>query len=118
MPSIGLTQVPANSWRIIQPMFAALSRFVIANDMDLAVKAAFRERPHHVDSFPGFVRLDVLSPEENPKEIWLITYWTAREHFEQWHRSHLYRDSHAGIPKGLKLVPKSVRLSFLEHVAS
>ena len=99
-------------------MFVAVSRFIVANEMDPAVKKAFRERPHSVDSFPGFVRLDVLSPEENPKEIWLITYWTQREHFEIWHRSHLYRESHAGIPKGLKLAPKSVSLSFFEHVTS
>ncbi len=99
-------------------MFVVLSRFVIANEMHQAVKKAFQERPHSVDSYPGFIRLDVLSPQENPKEIWLITYWTGREHFEKWHGSHLYRESHAGIPKGLKLVPNSVSLSFFEHVTS
>lgn len=99
-------------------MFVALSKFVIANEMALAVKQAFRNRPHAVESAPGFVRLDVLSPEENPKEIWLITYWSTRKHFEEWHKSHLYRESHSGIPKGLKLVPKSTNLIFFEHVAS
>jgi heme-degrading monooxygenase HmoA len=99
-------------------MFVALSKFVIANDMAAAVKQAFCNRPHAVDSAPGFVRLDVLSPEENPREIWLITYWQTRKNFEDWHQSHLYRESHAGIPKGLKLVPKSSSLSFFEHVAS
>jgi heme-degrading monooxygenase HmoA len=99
-------------------MFVALSKFTIANEMDLAVKEAFRNRPHSVEAAPGFMRLDVLSPEENPKEIWLITYWSAREHFEEWHKSHLYRESHSGIPKGLKLVPKTTSLTFFEHVAS
>ena len=99
-------------------MFVALSRFVIANDMDEAVKGAFRARPHTVDAAPGFLRLEVLSPEENPKEIWLITYWTDRTSFENWHHSHLYREAHAGIPKGLKLVPKSATVTFLNHIAS
>ena len=99
-------------------MFVALSRFVIANDMDEAVKGAFRARPHTVDAAPGFLRLEVLSPEENPKEIWLITYWADRPSFENWHRSHLYREAHAGIPKGLKLVPKSATVTFLNHIAS
>lgn len=99
-------------------MFVALSKFVIANEMAADVKQAFRNRPHAVESASGFVRLDVLSPEENPKEIWLITYWSSRKHFEQWHKSHLYRESHSGIPKGLKLVPKSANLIFFEHVAS
>jgi heme-degrading monooxygenase HmoA len=99
-------------------MFVALSKFVIANDMSIAVKEAFCNRPHSVELAAGFVRLDVLSPEENPNEIWLITYWSTRKSFEEWHRSHLYRESHNGIPKGLKLVPKSTSLIFFEHVAS
>lgn len=99
-------------------MFVALSKFVIANDMSTAVKQAFRNRPHSVESAPGFVRLDVISPEENPNEIWLITYWSARKNFEEWHKSHLYRESHSRIPKGLKLVPKTTSLIFFEHVAS
>jgi heme oxygenase (mycobilin-producing) len=99
-------------------MFVALSKFVIANDTSPAVKNAFRQRPHLVEAATGFVRLDVLSPEDNPNEIWLITYWSTRADFEEWHRSHLYRESHIGIPKGLKLVPKSTSLTFFEHVAS
>jgi heme-degrading monooxygenase HmoA len=99
-------------------MFAVLSQFTVASDMGPAVKQAFRDRPHSVESAPGFLRLDVLSPENNPKELWLITYWASRTHFERWHRSHLYRESHAGIPKGLKLVPNSTRLTFFEYVAS
>jgi len=99
-------------------MFVALSKFVIANDMGAAVKEAFRNRPHSVESARGFVRLDVLSPEENPKEIWLITYWLTRNDFDEWHKSHSYKESHAGIPKGLKLVPKSSRVIFFEHVSS
>jgi heme oxygenase (mycobilin-producing) len=99
-------------------MFVALSKFTVANDMDAAVKQAFRERPHEVDSTPGFIKLDVISPEVDPKEIWLITYWENRNSFESWHNSHSYRDSHAGIPKGLKLVPKSASVCYFEHIAS
>jgi len=99
-------------------MFVALSQFTVANDMAAEVKEAFQSRPHTVEAAEGFVRLDVISPEENPREIWLITYWQDRNSFEEWHKSHLYRDSHSGIPKGLKLVPKSARVSFFEHVAS
>lgn len=99
-------------------MFVAISKFTIANDMAADVKAAFRNRPHTVENAAGFVRLDVLSPEADPQEIWLITYWHDRSSFETWHHSHLYHDSHAGIPKGLKLVPKSAKLTFFEYVAS
>ena len=99
-------------------MFVALSKFVVANEKADCVKEAFRNPPHSVETAPGFERLDVLSPTENPKEIWLLTYWSHRRAFEEWHKSHLYRESHSGIPKGLKLVSKGTTLSPFEHVTS
>ena len=98
--------------------FVALSRFTVANGMTAEVKQAFAERPHFVDHAPGFVRMDVISPVDVPEEIWLLTYWTDEASFRVWHRSHLYRDSHKGIPKGLKLVPKSARMQYFELVAT
>ncbi len=99
-------------------MFMALSKFAVANNMEDDVKLAFKQRPHAVDTAPGFVRLEVLSPEDDPKEIWLLTYWKDRDSFETWHKSHAYRQAHAGIPKGLKLVPKSAEIRLFSHVAS
>ena len=96
--------------------FIALSRFTVANEMTEQVKRAFVERPHLVDEAPGFVRLEVLSPMDNPDEIWLFTYWTDEHSFKVWHHSHLYHKSHKAIPKGLKLVPKSASLRYFEQV--
>jgi heme-degrading monooxygenase HmoA len=97
--------------------FVALSRFTVAHMSD-QVKQAFRQRPHRVDTANGFVRMEVLSPCDSPNEIWLITYWTDESSYRTWHHSHLYQESHVGIPKGLRLVPKSVSIRFFEHVAS
>lgn len=99
-------------------MFVALSTFTVANGMAEQVKAAFLRRPHLVDTAPGFVRLDVISPAERPEEIWLLTYWTDEASFRAWHRSHAWKAAHAGIPAGLRLVPGSARLRFFAHVAS
>lgn len=107
--------------------FVALSQFTVANGtnepgeanpMTGLVKQAFLDRPHLVDGAPGFVRMEVISPIDAPNEIWLLTYWTDEESFRTWHRSHLYRDSHQGIPKGLKLDPKATRIRYFEHVGS
>jgi len=98
--------------------FVALSKFVIANDMTAEVKEAFRQRPHLVDGQPGFVRMEVFSPLDQPEEIWLVTYWTDAASFDVWHHSHLYHESHKGIPKGLKLVPGETQIRRFEHVAS
>ncbi|MCA1564412.1 MAG: antibiotic biosynthesis monooxygenase [Acidobacteria bacterium] len=99
-------------------MFIALSQFTIANNMTEEVKDAFIKRPHLVEDAPGFLRLEVISPLDNKDEIWLLTYWRDQDSFKVWHHSHLYHDSHKGIPRGLKLVPKSVRLRFFEHISS
>jgi heme oxygenase (mycobilin-producing) len=98
--------------------FVALSKFVIANDMTAEVKEAFRQRPHLVDDQPGFVRMEVFSPLDRPEEIWLVTYWTDAESFKVWHHSHLYHQSHKGIPKGLKLVPGEQQIRHFEHICS
>ncbi|MCU0965479.1 MAG: antibiotic biosynthesis monooxygenase [Burkholderiaceae bacterium] len=90
--------------------FVAFSRFVIANGMEAEVKAAFRERPHLVDRAAGFVRMEVLCPLDRPQEIWLLTHWRHANDYRAWHRGHAYRDSHRGIPKGLKLVGRETSI--------
>ncbi|PKO69481.1 MAG: antibiotic biosynthesis monooxygenase [Betaproteobacteria bacterium HGW-Betaproteobacteria-16] len=98
--------------------FAVRSRFVIANGMVEEVRAAFRNRPHLVDVAPGFVKMAVLSPSDRPEEIWLMTYWTDRQSYVNWHGSHLYRSSHAGIPKGLKLIGAETEIRQLDVVCT
>lgn len=98
-------------------MIAAISKFEIQNGMEQEVKEAFRNRPQLVENAKGFVRMDVISPVDNPSEIHLITYWESHEDFENWHRHHL-KDSHQHIPKGLKLVPKSWSLTKYEYISN
>jgi heme oxygenase (mycobilin-producing) len=86
-------------------MIVALSRFTIANGMSDEVRAAFRDRPHLVDSAPGFLGMEVMSPVDSQAEIWLVTRWRDEQTYRTWHRGHDYHAAHKGIPKGLKLVP-------------
>ena len=110
--------IEENGSMSVQQGFTALSRFLIANDMSEQVREAFRNRPHLVDDAPGFLRMEVLSPIDNKQEIWLITHWTDEKSFRVWHHSHKYHQSHKGIPKGLKLVPKSVEIRYFEYICS
>lgn len=98
-------------------MFMAMSRFTVANGMEEDVRAAFLSRPHKVDTASGFERMEVLRPLGQPEEFWLLTWWRDETSFEAWHRSHAYQDSHAGMPKGLKLVPGSTEIRRFERVA-
>jgi heme-degrading monooxygenase HmoA len=97
--------------------FVAMSRFAVANGKTAEVKQAFRDRPRLVDGAYGFLKMDVISPEEAPEEIWLLTYWVDRESFLAWHRSPAHKQSHRFMPKGLKLDPKRTKLAFFERVS-
>ena len=98
-------------------MFVALSRFTIRNDMAAQVRQAFSARPHRVDHAQGFIGMQVMSPIDNPSEIWLVTRWTDEQCFRSWHHSHAYHESHSGIPKGLKLVPRSTEIRYFNVFA-
>lgn len=91
--------------------FVALSRFEIRNGMDAEVRAAFVARPHLVDSEAGFLGMQVMSPVANAAEIWLVTRWKDEASYHVWHKGHTYHASHAGIPKGLKLVAGSAQIT-------
>ena len=97
--------------------FVVLSRFTIANDMAQAVHEAFDGRPHLVDHAQGFLGMQVMSPVGNPSEIWLTTRWTDEQSYRTWHKSHAYHEAHRGIPKGLKLVPKSAEIQYFDLFA-
>lgn len=96
--------------------FVAMSRFAVANDKLEDVKEAFRNRPGRVDQAKGFIKMDVISPLEAPEEIWLITWWTDRASYVEWHGSAEHKLSHELIPKGLKLDPERTEITFFEHV--
>ncbi|MEX2602405.1 MAG: antibiotic biosynthesis monooxygenase family protein [Balneolaceae bacterium] len=101
----------------MNPGFTAISKFEIKNNMEEEVREAFRNRPGFVENADGFIRLDVISPKENPSEIWLITHWADEDSFHHWHKNHK-SDSHQNIPKGLKLVKRSFTLTYYEHISS
>jgi len=97
--------------------FVTLSKFRVANGLSDEVRDAFVQRPHLVDDAPGFERMEVVRPVDDPDEFWLLTWWSDEASFRSWHHSHLYRDSHKGIPAGLKLDPAATELRFFEQIA-
>ena len=100
------------------PGYVAISRFRVRNGMEREVADAFRARPHSVDSAPGFIRMDVLSPSEDASEFWLVTTWADEASFRNWHHGHTFHDAHAGIPKGLKLDAAATQLRSFNYIAS
>lgn len=99
-------------------MHVVISRFRVANDKRDEVRAAFENRPGLVESAPGFVRLDVIQPADDPDQFWLYTVWRDEASFHDWHRGHAYKASHQAIPGGLRLDPEATEIRHFEHVTS
>ena len=93
-----------------------LSRFRVANGMEADVARAFRERPRRVEQAPGFLWLEVCADADDPAAFYLITRWTDRQSYDIWHKSPEHRDSHALIPKGLKLDPAWTKVYSLDRI--
>lgn len=93
------------------------STFRVANGMAETVAQAFRDRPRRVDRHQGFVDLHVMSPQDDPTEFWLVTSWADVESYTAWHHSHLYREAHTGIPRGLRLDPTATRVRVFRSIA-
>ena len=107
---------PADSRRASP--FIAVSRFTVANGMAGQVKDALAARPHLVDAAHGFLGMDVISPLDNPDEIWLLTRWADEASYHAWHAGPGRRESQRLIPRGLKLNPAATSVRFFRHVCS
>ena len=97
-------------------MIAVLSRFRVANGMEDAVAQAFRDRPRAVEQASGFLWLEVFADADDPTVFYLFTRWTDRPSYEVWHRSEAHRESHALIPKGLKLDAEWTKVFTLDRL--
>lgn len=98
-------------------MFLAISKFKVKNGIENQVCEAFINRPHLVDSIDGFIDMEVYSPAEDNTEFWLLTRWLSQEQFLSWHNSDAHKQSHQGIPKGLKLDPTATQVWHLNKIA-
>ena len=97
-------------------MIMVESRFRVANGMEADVHNAFLNRPGLVDDVTGFLGMEVYAASDDHCLFHLVTRWTDRHAYDVWHRSDAHHDSHAFIPRGLKLDPAFTRLTVLERL--
>ena len=97
-------------------MIAVVSRFRVANGMEGDVARAFQQRPRGVEAAPGFLWLEVFVDASDPTVFYLVTRWTDEGAYRTWHDSPAHRESHALIPKGLKLDAEWTQLYQLARI--
>jgi signal transduction histidine kinase/heme-degrading monooxygenase HmoA len=97
-------------------MLLAISRFRVVNGMEEEVAAAFGRRPHAVERASGFLGLEVFRGRSDSAVFYLVTRWSDRRCFQQWHGSEAHRRSHDGIPSGLRLDPAFTEVVELDRI--
>jgi heme-degrading monooxygenase HmoA len=96
-------------------MYVSVSRLrVDIHQVDRLIDA-FRARAGLVDSFPGFMGLEVWRSERSPGEVLMVSRWRARTDFTAYMKSDAHQSSHDRIPADLQA---AIKLEQLDHVTA
>ncbi len=79
-------------------MFVFISHLTVPEDDREMLERHFRERSRLVDSFPGFLYLQLLRPQAGDATHTFLTAWESREAFRGYMRSREHAVSHSREP--------------------
>ncbi|HEX7240971.1 MAG TPA: antibiotic biosynthesis monooxygenase [Longimicrobiaceae bacterium] len=79
-------------------MFVFISHLTVPEQDRDALERHFRERSGLVDSFPGFLYLQLLRPQAGPSTHTFLTAWEDREAFRRYMGSREHAASHSREP--------------------
>ena len=75
-----------------------ISHLTVAESDRSELERHFRERSHLVDGFPGFLYLQLLTPQAGSATHAFLTAWESREAFRAYMRSEEHATSHSREP--------------------
>lgn len=79
-------------------MFVFISHLTVPPADHHELERHFRERSRLVDSFPGFLYLQLLAPQAGSATHTFLTAWETREDFRRYMQSEEHSISHAREP--------------------
>jgi heme-degrading monooxygenase HmoA len=82
-------------------MFVFISHLTVPEDDREALERHFRERSRLVDSFPGFLYLQLLRPQSGEATHTFLTAWESREAFRGYMGSREHATSHSREPAAI-----------------
>ena len=94
-------------------MYVSVSQLQVDPGRADALVHAFRRRAHLVDSFDGFVDLQVWRSDPDPSRLLMVSRWRDRDAFKAYMRSEEHQISHRRIDPELDA---AIRLERLEHL--
>lgn len=80
-------------------MFIFISHLTVPSGDQAELERHFRERSHLVDTFPGFLYLQLLRPEAGSATHTFLTAWENRDAFRAYMRSEEHAISHSREPE-------------------
>jgi len=82
-------------------MFVFISHLTVPEEDQKELERYFHERSRLVDSFPGFLYLQLLKPEAGDASHTFLTAWRDRDAFRRYMRSAEHALSHSREPKAI-----------------
>jgi len=79
-------------------MFVFISHLSVPEPDQASLERHFRQRSHLVDSFPGFLYLQLLRPQAGHASFSFLTAWEEREAFAHYMKSEEHAISHSREP--------------------
>lgn len=79
-------------------MFIFISHLTVPEPDHPELERYFRERSRLVDSFPGFLYLQLMKPQAGDATHVFLTAWEDRDAFKRYMRSEEHRESHSREP--------------------
>ena len=80
--------------------YVAVSEIAVDVEGTPALRAAFDDRLRAVESWEGFLGLELLADRRQAGRYLMISRWQSKEVFVRYMRSDDHRESHARIPSG------------------
>jgi heme-degrading monooxygenase HmoA len=97
-------------------MVLAVSRFRVQSRTEQEVRAAFLRRPREIDAVPGFLGMEPFVDSQDRSLFHLVTRWTDRESFQNWHAKPANAKAHALIPEDLEPHASGTELTLLDRI--
>jgi heme-degrading monooxygenase HmoA len=79
-------------------MFVFISHLTVPESDQASLEGHFRDRSRLVDSFPGFLYLQLLKPQAGGASFTFLTAWETREAFARYMKSEEHSISHSREP--------------------
>lgn len=79
-------------------MFVFISHLTAPEADQPSLERHFRDRSHLVDSFPGFLYLQLLKPQAGGASFTFLTAWESRDAFARYMKSEEHAISHSREP--------------------